>query len=63
LIKKGVANDVAPNVTVNTKYLSEKLNVNRKTIQRDIAYLQEKKLIQWVGSDKIGHWEIITQQK
>lgn len=58
LIRKGVADDVALNVAVNTKYLSEKLNVNRKTIQRDVAYLQERKLIQWVGSDKTGHWEV-----
>ena len=50
---------VAQNVAVNTKYLSERLNVNRKTIQRDIAYLQERKLIQWVGPDKTGYWEII----
>ena len=53
---------VAQNVAVNTKYLSEKLNVNRKTIQRDMAYLQERKLIQWVGPDKGGHWEIIKQE-
>ena len=59
LINKGVADNVA----VNTKYLSEKLSVNRKTIQRDVAYLQERKLIQWVGSDKIGHWEIIYHKE
>ena len=63
LIEKHVADDVAQNVAVNTKYLSEKLNVNRKTIQRDIAYLQERKLIQWVGSDKTGHWEIINEKE
>ncbi len=57
-----VKNGVALNVAVNTKYLSEKLNVNRKTIQRDIAYLQERKFIQWVGSDKNGHWEIINEK-
>ena len=58
MIKNAVADDVALNVAVNTKYLSEILNVNRKTIQRDVAYLQERKLIQWVGSDKTGHWEV-----
>lgn len=58
MIEKGVAQNVA----VNTKYLSEKLNVNRKTIQRDIAYLQEKRLIQWVGPDKGGRWEIIKHE-
>lgn len=61
MIGKRVADDVAQNVAVNTKYLSEKLNVNRKTIQRDVRYLLEKKLIRWVGSDKSGHWEIIKE--
>lgn len=63
LIKKSVADNVALNVAVNTKYLSEKLNVNRKTIQRDVALLQERQLIQWVGSDKTGHWEIINNKE
>ena len=43
---------------VNTKYLSERLGVNRKTIQRDLAELVEKHLVRWVGSDKDGHWEV-----
>ena len=61
IVKRPVAEGyVAVNVAVNTKYLSERLSVNRKTIQRDLATLQEQKLIQWVGSDKTGHWEIIT---
>ena len=54
-----ILKNVAVNVAVNTKYLSERLGVNRKTIQRDAVALQEKHLIQWVGSDKTGHWEII----
>ena len=61
IVKRPVAEGyVAVNVAVNTKYLSERLSVNRKTIQRDLATLQERKLIQWVGADKTGHWEIIT---
>ena len=57
----GIIKNVAVNVAVNTKYLSERLGVNRKTIQRDVVVLQEKQLIQWIGSDKTGHWEIIEQ--
>lgn len=63
IIVELVTQGVAQNVAVNTKYLSEKLNVNRKTIQRDMAHLQERRLIQWVGSDKTGHWEIIKEVK
>ena len=54
-----ILRDVAVNVAVNTKYLSERMHVNRKTIQRDIVGLQEHRLVQWVGSDKTGHWEIV----
>lgn len=53
---------VAQNVAVNTKYLSGQLGLNRKTIQRDLAVLQERKLIQWIGSDKTGHWKNIKHE-
>lgn len=61
-IIKLIEDCVAQNVAVNTKYLSEKLNVNRKTIQRDMAHLQERKLIQWIGPDKTGQWKIIKEK-
>ena len=61
-ILRDVAVNVAVNVSVNTKYLSERMHVNRKTIQRDIVGLQEQNLVQWVGSDKNGHWEIINPE-
>ena len=32
--------------------------MNRKTIQRELADLVEKHIVQWVGSDKLGHWEV-----
>lgn len=57
-----ILQDVAVNVAVNTKYLSERMHVNRKTIQRELVGLQKQKLVQWVGSDKTGHWEIIVEE-
>ena len=50
--------NLGENVAVNTKYLSEQLNLNRKTIQRDLLVLRDKNLIQWIGSAKTGHWEV-----
>ena len=47
------------NVAVNTKFLSEQLHLNRKTIQRDLLVLRDKNFIQWIGSAKTGHWEVI----
>jgi fido (protein-threonine AMPylation protein) len=49
------------NVAVNTKLLSEQLQLNRKTIQRDLLVLRDKNLIQWIGSAKTGHWEVTKQ--
>ena len=57
-VAENVAENVAERTKVNTKYLSERLGVNRKTIQRDLAELVEKHLVRWVGSDKDGHWEV-----
>ena len=56
-----VAENVAEKIIVNTKYLSERLGVNRKTVQRDLTELVEKNLVRWVGSDKTGHWEVIEK--
>ena len=49
---------IKSNVAVNTKFLSEQLHLNRKTIQRDLLVLRDKNLIQWIGSAKTGHWEV-----
>lgn len=46
-------------VAGNTTYLSQKFNLNRKTIQRDLLVLRSAGLIQWIGSAKNGHWEIV----
>ena len=62
-VAENVAENVAEGIKVNTKYLSERLGVNRKTIQRDLVELVEKQLVRWVGSDKGGHWEVITNNK
>ena len=39
--------------------LAIKINVNEKTIKRDIDNLRENNLLKRVGADKGGHWEII----
>lgn len=54
-----IYNTIRTNVAVNTKYLSEQLKLNRKTIQRDLAILKDKRILQWVGPAKTGHWKVI----
>ena len=46
IIKSKDIENVALNVALNTKYLSEKIGVNRKTIQRELSILQQRKLTQ-----------------
>lgn len=44
------------NVAVNTKFLADSLNLNRKTIQRDLNRLQAYNLVRWIGSAKKEYW-------
>ena len=53
-----IKDNVALNVAINTKYLSDKIGVNRKTIQRDLLVLKDKGLIEWSGSKKMGSWRL-----
>lgn len=54
--------DVPQNVAVNTKFLADSLGLNRKTIQRELAWLQKNNLVRWVGADKNGHWKTIKKE-
>ena len=56
-IKTGVIN-VPNNVQVNIPNLAALFNVSEKTIRRDLYVLRDLNLIQYVGSDKTGHWEV-----
>ena len=55
-----VPNNVPNNVQVNIPNLAALFNVSEKTIRRDLYVLRDLNLIQYVGSDKTGHWEVIN---
>lgn len=57
-----VADNVADKTVPNTKYLADSLRVSRKTVQRELSWLQDKKLIRWIGTDRSGYWEIVNHQ-
>lgn len=59
-IVKILTQHVADNVAVNTSYLAQHFGLSRKTIQRDLAVLQQHNLIQWTGTDKTGHWQLTS---
>ena len=53
-----VPNNVQVNVQVNIPNLAALFNVSEKTIRRDLYVLRDLNLIQYVGSDKTGRWEV-----
>lgn len=50
------------NDRVNAISLARHFGVSESTIRRDLAYLQKCGIIKRVGSDKTGHWVIVTQE-
>ena len=62
VIKNGMVNGTV-NGTVNAQNLSVLLGVSIRTIKRDLYVMRDMKLIQYVGSDKTGHWETIDNQE
>ena len=41
--------------------MSEKMSVNKRTIERDLAALQKNNILKRQGSDKTGSWIIIGE--
>lgn len=48
------------NDTINAQMLSESFGTSVITIKRDLYVLRDLNLIKYVGSNKTGHWEILT---
>ena len=46
-----------PNFTSNN--LAEKIGVTKRTIERTLKKLQEKKMIERIGSKRDGNWIVI----
>lgn len=45
-----------PNIT--QKDIATKLKTTVRTIERNINVLKEKEILQRIGTDKVGYWEI-----
>ena len=54
-----VSLNVSLNVPLNTKTLAERLGLSRKTIQRELDWLQKHGAIRRVGAKKNGYWEVV----
>lgn len=65
---KFVMNDIQNRIIeyiINDKYITqnsiaEKLNVNVRTIKRNFKVLIDNNIIERIGSDKTGYWEILS---
>lgn len=55
--QKAILAMVKENAMLSTAQMSEKLNVAKRTILRDIDILKTKGMLLRVGSEKTGHWE------
>ncbi len=53
--------EIEKNSLVTVQQLSEILHILPRNVQKNIAMLRDKGLIQRIGPDKGGHWEIIKQ--
>jgi len=51
---------IRDNAEISMLELSKILNVNHKTIKRDIQTLKDKGLIERIGPDKGGYWRVIN---
>jgi predicted HTH transcriptional regulator len=40
--------------------LSNLVKISKRNIEKNLSKLQENGIIKRLGSDKIGHWEIIS---
>ena len=51
---------ISENPNITTQEMANLLGINRSIVARHIKTLQEKGIIQRVGPDKGGHWEILS---
>ena len=49
---------IKQNPYITTSELSDKIGISSRSIERNIAKLKEKEIIDRVGSDKAGYWKV-----
>ena len=58
-IEKQVIELILNNPTVTSEKLSIEINKTKRTVERYLKALKEKRYIERSGSNKNGHWKII----
>ena len=58
-IEEEIMRNIVDNPYITQQQMADKLQVNRKTIQRGLNSLKEKNIIERIGSDRKGFWRIL----
>ena len=53
---------IKANNTITATEISERLGISLSTVKRKIKELKDKSIIERVGSDKTGYWQIIKHE-
>jgi ATP-dependent DNA helicase RecG len=61
--RQSIIGMIAKDPHVSLKMMSEKLNVNIKTIWRDLNELKSYGVIERIGDEFTGEWKIIKKEK
>ncbi len=56
--QKNILAHIKVDNTISAGLIAEKLNVAKRTVERDIKKLRELNLLEYVGSSKGGYWKI-----
>jgi ATP-dependent DNA helicase RecG len=56
--QKAILNFIKMNNQISANEISDLLNMNMRTIQRDIQQLKNKGIIERVGNDRGGYWKL-----
>ena len=51
---------IIENKKITLDKIAEQCNVNRETIKRDLKKLRKINIIDRIGSDKSGYWEVVS---
>ena len=57
--QKDILNLIKENPHITQNEIASKLNIARETVNRNMKKLQQEKIIQRLGADKNGSWEIL----
>lgn len=59
VVQQDIITAIKQNQFVSQKEIAKELSLARETVNRNMKKMQEQGIIQRIGADKNGHWEVI----